>query len=95
MSFGYERNEKTYHAVIGKDLDIIHGAAQVLGNLPPDASYRVITVGLQDTRAHAHTGQREQNREFAIVLNPTRPKVLIRPCGTSKVKVSLVDSYVM
>lgn len=50
--------KRTYHAVIGKNLDIIHRAAQVLGNLPPDASYCVITVGLQD--AHAHTHTREQ-----------------------------------
>lgn len=41
----------TYHTVISKDLDIIHRTAQVLSNLPPDASYCVITVRLQITQA--------------------------------------------
>lgn len=39
----------TYHAVIGKDLDIIHWTAQVLGYLPSDTSYGFIAVGLQHT----------------------------------------------
>lgn len=47
----------TYHTVVGKDLDIIHRAAQVLRDLPPDTSNRVITVCLQNMhkRAGAHT----------------------------------------
>lgn len=48
---------KTHHTVVGKDLDIIYWAAQVLRDLPPDASYCLITVSLQDTHKHteAHT----------------------------------------
>ena len=50
---------KTHHTVVGKDLDIIYWTAQVLRDLPPDASYCLITVGLQDTHKHtrAHTEQ--------------------------------------
>lgn len=48
-----QNNIMTYHTVIGKDLDIIHWTAQVLRNLPPDTSYCLITVGLQDTHTQS------------------------------------------
>lgn len=50
-----KEEQTTYHTVIGKDLDIIHRTAQVLGNLPPDTSYCLITVGLHSTNTHKHS----------------------------------------
>lgn len=37
----------THHAVIGKDLDIVDWTAEVLSDLPADAAYSLVTVGLQ------------------------------------------------
>lgn len=47
------KHVNTYHTVISKDLDIIHRTTQVLSNLPPDTSYCVITVRLQNTHPQA------------------------------------------
>lgn len=61
----------TYHAVIGKDLDVVHRTAQVLRDLPPDASYCLITVGLQvDTHA--------VQQLFPLFVKSEHPKVLGR-----------------
>lgn len=68
---------ETHHTVIGKDLDIVNRATQVLWDLPADISYRLVTVGLKTDET--------VRREPTTCLIPTVK-------NTSKVKVSLVDS---
>lgn len=79
----------TYHTVVGKDLDIIYRAAQVLRNLPPDTSNRVITVRLQNMHKRAHTGVMFS---AATVLHNSVHDSNKKSFSTSKVNVSLVDS---
>lgn len=71
LSVSY-RDINTYHTIIGKDLDIINWTAQVFSYLPPDTSYCLITVGLQDKSARTHTHTHIQKSHFLWRCNSTQ-----------------------